>query len=104
MDPYEVLASLGPVAVYRHPDVIREHWAQVEAARAEFRRRFDACETDRERLLMAIDVSSQLINMARERACHCQMQSATLACENIDINAVAADWVEFVRKRINGDA
>jgi len=102
MDPYEVFSSLGPVAVYRHPDAINEKWANVQAAQRELKRRFDDCRTDRERLVLTVDLVGHLIGVARQRGCDCQLQVPDLACENLDIDSLVADWVEFVRKRTEG--
>ena len=99
MDPYEVFSSLGPVAVYRHPDAVKEKWANVQAAQQELKRRFDDCRTDRQRLLLTVEVAGHLIGVARQRACNCQLQAPDLSCENLDIDGLAADWVEFVRQR-----
>ncbi len=100
MDPFAVFETLGPVKVYRHPDAIGQQWPQVEQAQAELQRRFDACRTDRERLSLTNEVTRALVSVARQRACDCQIQNPGLACEDLDIHTVLANWVEFVRTRM----
>lgn len=100
MDPLKVIQSLGPIGTYRHPDVAKQEWARVEAAQAELRSRFDACHTDRDRLTVAVDVAAQLVAIARLRSSDCQLKCPELGCENVDIETVMADWVEFVHDRV----
>jgi hypothetical protein len=100
VDPFNVFKSLGPINTYRHPDSAVQEWATVEAAQAELRNRFDACQTDRERLAVAVDVAGQLVAVARRRSSDCQLKCPELGCENIDLETVLADWVEFIQSRI----
>jgi len=100
VDPFKVFQSLGPIGTYRHPEVLKQEWARVEAAQAELRSRFDACHTDRDRLTVAVDVASQLVAIARQRSSDCQLKCPELGCENLDIETVMADWVEFVQGRV----
>ena len=100
MDAFKVFQSLGPISTYRHPDVMAQERARVEAAQAELRSRFDACRTARDRLTVAVEVAGQLVRIARRRASDCQLKCPELSCENLDIETVMADWVEFVQARV----
>lgn len=104
MNPFGVFESLGPLDVYRRPDLIADEWARVEAAQAELRARFDASVTDRERLDVVVGVTAQLVAIARRRASACQLKCPGLACENLDIETVLAQWVEFVQSRLESGA
>jgi len=100
VNPMKVFQSLGPIGTYRHPDVAKQEWARVEAAQAELRSRFDACDTDRDRLTVAVDVASQLVAIARRRSSDCQLKCPELGCENVDIETIMANWVEFIQDRV----
>lgn len=100
MDALEVFSSLGTVAAYRHPDHVHVQHARIEAAVADVRSRLDRCASDRDRLLVVLDVAELLVGEARRRSSGCQMKHADLGCENIDIETILAEWLEFARARI----
>ena len=94
-DPLDVIDELGPLAQYRDPEAIEGAVAKLEQAQQRLRREYEACATDRERLQCALRVTAALLMTLRKRASGCELSHPDLACENVDVHAIVADWVRF---------
>lgn len=99
-DPLVALDDLGPIDAYRTADHAAEAARRIEAAQAAFRAGFEQCRTDRERARYALEVTESLITMSRKRACNCELMHNELACENVDMFQVLADWLDFAKARV----
>ena len=65
---YGSLSGIRVARPGRHVSAPRrdqEQWASVQAAQRELKRRFDDCRTDRERLVLTVEVAGQLISVGR---------------------------------------
>lgn len=99
-DPLIALEDLGPIDTYRTAEHAAEAVRRIDAAQAAFRAGMETCLSDRDRARYALEVTEALIAMTRKRACTCELMHDELACENVDMFQVLADWLEYAKERV----
>mgnify|MGYP001561456262 CR=1 FL=1 len=100
VEPLTVFESLGPLSLYRTPAAAAGAATRIAAAQHELQQRFAQQPSDLDRARYALEVASTLLLTLRKRACSCELSHRDLACENVDVHQVLADWIEFTRTRL----
>lgn len=99
-EPLAVFESLGPLNTYRTPATATDAATRTADAQRELEQRFALQRSDRDRARYALDVAATLLLTARKRSCACELSHRDLACENVDVHQILADWIEFTRARL----
>lgn len=100
VEPLAVFESLGPLNAYRTPADATATAQRILDAQRELEHRFAHQPSDLDRARYALEVAHTLLLTLRKRACACELSHRDLACENVDVHQVFADWIEFTRTRL----
>lgn len=93
----ETLESLGPLEKYRQAGEVEEYVRKVEIMMRSLQGEFQTLPSERERIKYVLETLEKMLLTARRRACDCELQMP-LACENVDVFHVMAEWLAFARE------
>lgn len=100
-DPLEVLASLGPLEEYRQAGKINIYMKNIQKMMAALQNESRSLPSERQQVVYMLDIFEKMLITARHRACDCEAQRS-LACENVDVFHIMAEWIDFNRKLFKG--